>query len=338
MSDVLGVIISLVPVLLFLGALVVIDSYKLVSVRWVLLAVVVGALVAGASYLINVALQPRLAWEPARYSRYVAPVIEESLKALYLLVLLRWNRVGFVVDAAISGFAVGTGFALVENLYYLTVNPDASLWTWFVRGFGTAVMHGGCTALAAMVPKAVDARDDEVRLAWLLPGVAIAIVLHSFYNHFPLQPLVATGVIVLVFPWISLAIFERSERATRAWLGTGFDLDQELLLAMRAGQVAETPVGRYLTTLRSRFTPEVIVDMLCLLRLRAELGIRAKGLLMLREGGFDPTPDPAVRGVFEELRYLERTIGRTGMLALQPFLHTTTQDLWQLNVLDEVTA
>lgn len=338
MSDVLGVIISLVPVLLFLGALVVIDSYKLVSVRWVLLAVVAGALAAGASYLINVALQPRLAWDPTRYSRYVAPGIEESLKALYLLFLLRSNRVGFVVDAAISGFAVGTGFALVENLYYLTVNPDASLWTWFVRGFGTAVMHGGCTALAAMVPKATDARDDGVRLAWLLPGIGIAIVLHSFYNHFPLQPLVATGVIVLLFPWISLAIFERSERATRTWLGAGFDLDQELLLAMRAGQVAETPVGRYLTTLRARFTPEVIVDMLCLLRLRAELGIRAKGLLMLREGGFDPTPDPAVRGVFEELRYLERTIGRTGMLALQPFLHTTTQDLWQLNVLDEVTA
>lgn len=338
MSDLLGVVISLVPVLLFLGALVVIDSYKLVAVRWVLLAVVAGTVAAGASYLINDWLQPRLAWEPAQYSRYIAPVIEETLKAIYLVYLLRRNRVGFVVDAAISGFAVGTGFALVENLYYLTVNPDASLWTWFVRGFGTAVMHGGCTALAAMVPKATDARDDEVRLAWLLPGIGIAIVLHSLYNHFPLQPLVATGVIVLLFPWISLAIFERSERATRQWLGAGFDLDQELLLAMRSGQVTTTPVGRYLTTLRSRFTPEVIVDMLCLLRLRAELGIRAKGLLMLREGGFDPTPDPAVRGVFKELRYLEQSIGRTGMLALQPFLHTTTQDLWQLNVLDEVLA
>ncbi|HVX89459.1 MAG TPA: hypothetical protein VG940_11060, partial [Gemmatimonadales bacterium] len=91
----------------------------------------------------------------------------------------------------------------------------------------------------------------------------------------------------------------------------------------------------YLTTVRSRFTPEVIVDMMCLLRLRAELAIRAKGILMMREAGFDPAPDPALKATFDELRYLERSIGRTGMLALKPFLHTSTRDLWQLNLLDQ---
>ncbi|MEX2177769.1 MAG: hypothetical protein WD801_03605, partial [Gemmatimonadaceae bacterium] len=98
------------------------------------------------------------------------------------------------------------------------------------------------------------------------------------------------------------------------------------------------PVGEYLKTVRSRFSPEVIVDMLCLLRLRAELGIGAKGILMMREAGFDPAPDPAVKRTFEELRYLEKSIGRTGMLSLQPFLHTSTRDLWQLNLLDEMQA
>ena len=42
-----------------------------------------------------------------------------SLKALIVVVLIRTHRIGFLVDAAILGFAVGTGFALVENLYYL---------------------------------------------------------------------------------------------------------------------------------------------------------------------------------------------------------------------------
>ena len=36
-----------------------------------------------------------------------------------------------------------------------------------------------------------------------------------------------------------------------------------------------------------------------------------------------------------ELRYLERSIGRTGMRALKPFIHMSTQDLWQMNLLDE---
>jgi hypothetical protein len=75
--------------------------------------------------------------------------------------------------------------------------------------------------------------------------------------------------------------------------------------------------------------------MLCLLRLRAELGIRAKGLLMMREAGFEPEPTAGVRDTFEELRYLEKSIGRTGMLAIHPFIHTSTRDLWQLNLLDE---
>jgi hypothetical protein len=76
--------------------------------------------------------------------------------------------------------------------------------------------------------------------------------------------------------------------------------------------------------------------MMCLLRLRAELGIRAKALLMMREAGFDAEPPgDAVRDTFVELRYLEKSIGKTGMLALQPFIHTSTRDLWQLNLLGE---
>jgi hypothetical protein len=103
---------------------------------------------------------------------------------------------------------------------------------------------------------------------------------------------------------------------------------------MRAGQVSGTPVGRYLTAVRSRFAPEVIVDMMCLLRLRAELAIRAKGILMMREAGFDPEPDPTLKDKLDEVRYLQRSIGRTGLLALQPFLHTNTRDLWQMTVLE----
>jgi hypothetical protein len=138
---------------------------------------------------------------------------------------------------------------------------------------------------------------------------------------------------VLVFPLVSVVVFQQSERAARAWVGEGFDSDQELLQAVNAGRVAGTPVGKYIMTLRSHFAPETIVDMMCLLRLRAELAIRVKGVLMMREAGFEPPPDPAVKDKLRELRYLEKSIGRTGLVALHPFLHTSTRDLWQLTVL-----
>lgn len=338
MTTVLGVAVGVLPVFLFLGALVLIDSYKLVALRAILLSVAAGLVAALASYGANVTLRAALGLDFTRYSMYVAPVVEETLKAVFVVYLLQRNKVGFVVDAAIHGFGIGTGFALVENLYYLQVDPDATLWTWIVRGFGTAIMHGGATAIVAMISKALHDRSDGLRLHLLLPGLAVAMVLHSLYNHFLLHPLLATALIVLVVPYLSVAVFQRSERETRAWVGAGFDTDVELIRIMRSGQVSATPVGTYLTTLRSRFAPEVIVDMMCLLRLRAELAIRAKSVLMMREAGFAAPPDPTLKDTFEEVRYLERSIGRTGLRALQPFLDTSMRDLWQIHMLGEMQA
>mgnify|MGYP000417393272 CR=1 FL=1 len=49
------------------------------------------------------------------------------------------------------GFAVGAGFAVFENLFYLMQAEHRSLLVWFVRGFGTAIMHGGTTATVVIV-------------------------------------------------------------------------------------------------------------------------------------------------------------------------------------------
>jgi hypothetical protein len=70
--------------------------------------------------------------------------------------------------------------------------------------------------------------------------------------------------------------------------------------------------------------------------LRAELAVRAKGVLMMREAGFDAPADLTLKAKFEELRYLERSIGKTGLRALDPFLDTSMRDLWQLNMLGEM--
>ena len=70
-----------------------------------------------------------------------------------------------------------------------------------------------------------------------------------------------------------------------------------------------------------------------LLRLYTELALRAKGVLMMRESGFDVPVDEATREKFAELRYLEKSVGSTGRLALAPMLHMSHKDLWQLYML-----
>jgi hypothetical protein len=75
--------------------------------------------------------------------------------------------------------------------------------------------------------------------------------------------------------------------------------------------------------------------MLCYLRLYTELALRAKGLLLMRENGLDVDVGERTQEKFAELEYLERSIGKTGLLAMRPFLHMTRKDLWQLYVLDQ---
>ena len=55
--------------------------------------------------------------------------------------------------------------------------------------------------------------------------------------------------------------------------------------------------------------------------------------LIKRQAGFEAPPDPEVADQFEELRYLERAIGRTGTLAMAPIFNVGSRDLWQLHML-----
>jgi hypothetical protein len=43
--------------------------------------------------------------------------------------------------------------------------------------------------------------------------------------------------------------------------------------------------------------------------------------------------DDATKAKFEELRYLEGSIGKTGLLVLQPMRHISDKERWQLNML-----
>ena len=332
---ILHVLVGLLPVLCFLGALVLLDSYKLVRFRTVLLLVVAGSGIALVSLLLNRWLLQTWELDPRILSRYVAPVLEELFKGIVAVALIVRRRVGFLVDAAIAGFAIGAGFATVENVYYLGALGSVGLATWVVRGFGTAIMHGGVTASLALVTKALADQRGGVTTRVLLPGWLLAVVLHSAFNHFILAPDLSTLLLLVTLPLVFALVFRISEKRTREWLGTGFDTDSELLQLIRSGRVSESPAGRYLQALKEHFEPTVVADMLCLLRLRIELSIRAKGNLILQKAGGRPRPDPVIREKLRELDYLEDAIGPTGLAALHPILHSSDRDQWQYTLLRE---
>ncbi|HZD45680.1 MAG TPA: PrsW family glutamic-type intramembrane protease, partial [Acidobacteriaceae bacterium] len=126
--------------LLFLAALRSLDSYKLVSPRTVLTALAAGALSALLCFAINTFVFRQFPAYQDDYARFGAPVVEELAKSVYWIFLIATARVAFMADSAICGFAVGAGFALVENISYLHLLEGHGIGIWILRGFGTAVM------------------------------------------------------------------------------------------------------------------------------------------------------------------------------------------------------
>lgn len=333
MDHLMRLLVGLLPVLGFLLVLVFMDSYKLVGLRKIIAVIGAGGLAALFAFAFNSALYGSLSLDFTTYSRYVSPIVEELLKVLVVVYLFRSHRIGFLVDAAILGFAVGAGFALVENFWYLHDGSGRSLTVWVVRGFGTAIMHGGVVAIFAIMSQALTERSVKINPAWYLPGLLVAVLLHSLFNHFLLTPIWQTiGTLMVLPPLLKLAFDQGAERLHR-WLELDFDADARLIAMLTSGEFPETPIGRFLTDLSTKFEGPVVVDMLCYLRIYTELAIRAKAQLMAREHGIELIAGERTHAKLEELRYLEKSIGKTGRLAMKPFLMLERQDLWQMDVL-----
>jgi hypothetical protein len=224
---------------------------------------------------------------------------------------------------------------MIENLYYLGVMRDAHFAVWVVRGFGTAIMHGGATAIFGIVAHTLSEERQSTGPGVLLPGFMLAALTHSAFNHFLFAPMLSTVGILILLPPLLLFVFHKSELSLRRWLAVDFDADTELLELINSGDFSDSKIGRYLDSIREHFKPEVLFDMLCYLRLHTELSMRSTGMLMLRESGFEVEPDEEIRSMLQELRFLESSIGRTGRRAVRPFLRVSSRDMWQLFMLED---
>ena len=325
---------ALLPVVGFLIVLYTMDGFKLVPIRSVLATLAGGSCAALISlWLWHVLGLDGQAGNVATY--YGAPLLEETLKASVVIGLMARGRVGFLVDAAVHGFSVGAGFALVENITYLQVFGTAPLALWLVRGLGTAMLHGGTTAIFGIVSRAMRDRFPRHPVSAFLPGLAAAIVIHAGFNALPFPPMILTALIMIVLPLLLLFTFDRSERAIREWMGAGMDLDLEVLQLVTSEHFTVTRFGQYLRELSERFPGVIVADMYCLLRLELELSVHARAMIMARDAGVELKGDEDLEAILAEREHLHRSIGRAGLLALRPLQVTSHRDHWHRELLKQ---
>lgn len=328
------VVICLSPVFLLLILLLFLDSLKLVNTTILLVCLGWGILSAALSFYSNTFLIRSFELNFDFYSDYIAPVVEEMLKAMLILFLISRNKVGFMIDGAIYGFSTGAAFSLAENLFYLFMygSGESNLMVWITRGFGTAVMHGGTTAVFAIL-----VISSYNRRSWFGPAIFVgavsAMIIHALFNSFLIYPVLATVFIVTVIPLALVLSFQFNENAIRKWLEMEFDTEVKMLHMIRRGKFSETRSGNYLLSVRDHFPSEVVFDMYCFISLYLELSIKAKSVMMLRENDFMVPPDPGIPDKLLELKNLRKRIGRSGFLAVTPVLRLTRKDLWKLALL-----
>ncbi len=333
----LKAITAMAPVLVLLLTLDRLDIFNLITFRTIGLLVITGGVVAGLSFLVNWRVMDGFPIGFSTYSRYVAPAVEEPLKALPVIWLFAANRVGFKLDSAIAGFAIGAGFSMVENAWYLHVITGANFSAWLVRGFGTAIMHGGATAIFAAVSHEWSERQLEANAASyrlnpliFLPGLALAYALHSAFNHFPQSPALAMALTLLFVPLTLFAIFSMSEQATKKWIKADHDMHQRVLDDIRNGRFAESEDGKALNSAATRFDAETTANIWRYFELKTELVLRNEELMLAIQDGNKAPLTADDREKVGRLESLEQILGPGVLAAITPKLGFSRNDLWEL--------
>jgi len=332
--------VALIPVLVLLAVFVWLDAFALMSLKEVLLLLVAGGCGALLAWPISGRLLDTLPIGFSLYSRFIAPWIEEAIKAAIIIALFRLNRIGYKLDAVISGFAIGAGFSVVENIFYLTIFPQYGTGTWLVRGFGTAIMHG--TTLAALAAIAHEFAERETReaasdfdfsLMWFVPGYGVAVALHTAFNQFPDRPMLAMMAAVLVAPITLIAILNFGTAEAQQWLAAECAEHRAQLEALRAGSWPSGPAGQKIAALTNRLDPEGVKRVRRYWELQAWLVAEAEETMMEEAAGDAQFDVDQVRAAFAELAGLKRALGRSTYTALRALLPFSRNDYWEVGEL-----
>ncbi|QIK95321.1 PrsW family intramembrane metalloprotease [Sphingomonas sp. HDW15A] len=333
--------LALVPVLAMLAMFVWLDVFKLMTLWEMLGLLVLGGITAGLAYPVSGVFIDQLPIGYSNYSRFAAPWIEETIKALALVLLFRMNRIGFKLDAVISGFAIGAGFSVIENILYLFRFPDLAPSTWMVRGLGTAVMHGTTVAIVAAIAHELSERetreaasDFDFNLLWYVPGLLIAVVLHTAFNQFPDEPLYAMIGTLAAAPFVLMALFKFGAQEAQHWLTEESAIHRQALEAWQSGGYPDDASGRRIAALVARSdaaTGKMIRDYcenMTALVLAAELALHKQA----NEG------ERVEIDAGETIRKVEaakQAMGRATFAALRPLLPFSRNDYWEVSELEE---
>lgn len=319
---------ALLPVVVYIIVVYVLDSFALISVKRLLLLVLCGM----AAALVCFGLF-QLTWMilPETVSDFVDPVVEEAVKAIPLLILARRKKIAFFIDSVICGAAVGGGFSILENIFYLVLGDELGMGTILFRGLEVALIHMGCSAIVAaalMFAVRLDGRrrahlEIKRRDVWMAAFLLLAApALHVAHNTFHFNPLMQFIAVFGSMAGLLVWTYQYDGDMIHRWLDKGLDKQVDLFRSIQEGNLSQTKTGEFLLSVKDSFSPEMFFDVICYVKLNVELSIAAKSRFMLREAKLDlPLEEEQARNIlaqYEEYRLLEKRLGQSARITIAP--------------------
>ena len=140
----------------------------------------------------------------------VTPITEEILKAIPILV---FATVLYAPKEALftASMAVGVGFAVLENAYYLLNDASFNMIDAVIRAFGAGLMHGMCTLLVGVGISFVK-KKSKLFVVGTFALLSTAITYHGIYNMLVQSDYRGVGFLLPISTYIPFVLWRLKKK------------------------------------------------------------------------------------------------------------------------------
>ena len=154
---------------------------------------------------INAYLRGILSMSTFEITIIVTPISEEILKAFPILV---FATVFMPKKEALftASMAVGIGFAVLENAFYLLTSNSFNMIDAMIRAFGAGLMHGMCTLLVGVGISFVK-KKQKLFVVSTFALLSTAITYHGIYNMLVQSDFEVIGYLLPITTYIPFVVW-----------------------------------------------------------------------------------------------------------------------------------
>ena len=182
--------------------------------RQPIIFVLIGIFVSVFASEVNGLLSVLLPMDIFKITVIVTPITEEILKAIPILVY----ATAFVPKKEkifTAAMAVGIGFAVLENAYYLLNDASFNMIDAIIRAFGAGLMHGMCTLLIGVGVSFVK-KKRKMFVVGTFALMSTAITYHGIYNMLVQSDFEIIGYLLPMATYIPFLVFRIKNKSKKA--------------------------------------------------------------------------------------------------------------------------